>query len=461
MPPFGTVGGELARAAVAGAGFLLLFAAAEVWHLTRRPPAEWTRKLVHFGGGLIAAAFPWLFAWHWTVLALGSVFFLILWGTRRLGLLRSVHDVERRSEGGLYYPVGVYVLFLVGAGRPVFYLISLLALVVSDTVAAVLGSSYGRVGYRVERDRRTVEGSAVFFFSTFLVVHLPLLLLADTPPLLSVLVGFQLALLMTLFEAISLRGNDNLIVPLVTYFLLLKLTPRQPAFLAYQIAAQLVIMSLVAFVAWRSRLLTASGAMGFMLFFYGAYSLGGEEWTVAPAVALFAFAAYYFARCRRPGTPDPGYQVTAAFYVAIVPGLLYLANNVLEKMVRVPQFVDGDPLYAPYLGAVAAQLALIVYHTDPASARSGRSAAVVRLLAAAAAFTLLVPVGLLASLEGGTAAVAVAASVVALSGLVHVLVQQFAPLHTLRARDRGPWALRRQAISVAVGALLVLPWAVR
>src|SRR5688572_5987456 len=302
MPPFGTLSGELARAAIAGAGFLLLFAVAEVWRATGNPPVEWTRKLVHFGGGLIAAGFPWLFRSHWTLLALGGAFFLILWATRRLGMLQSVHGVSRRSEGGLYYPVAVYLLFLIAAGRPVFYLIALLALVVSDTVAAVLGSSYGRVNYTVERDRRTLEGSAVFFLSTFLVVHLPLLLLAHTAPALSVLVAFQVALVMTLFEGISIRGNDNLIVPLVTYFLLLKLTTQAADFLAYQIAAQLVIMALVALVAWRYQFLTASGAMGFMLFFYGAYSLGGEEWTVAPALALGAYTAFYLLRCRQRGS---------------------------------------------------------------------------------------------------------------------------------------------------------------
>lgn len=459
MPPFGTIPGEVARAALAGGVFLVLFALAELWRHFRHPPAEWTRKLVHLGGGLVAASFPWLFAWHWTVLALGSVFFLILWGTRRLGLLQSVHGVERRSEGGLYYPISVYVLFLVASGRPVFYLIALLAMVVSDTAAAVLGSSYGRVGYTVEHDRRTVEGSAVFFFSTFLIVHLPLLLLTDTPPLLSVLVGFQLALLMTLFEAISMRGNDNLIVPLVTYFLLLKLTRREADFLAYQIVSQLLIMSLVALLAWRFHFLTASGAMGFMLFFYGAYSLGGEEWTVAPAVALAAFTAYYLMRCRRPGRPDPKYQVAAAFYVAIVPGVLYIANNILETMLADPRFAAADPFYGLFLGAVAAQLALVVYDTDPAVPHSQRARLAIGMLGPVAAFLAVVPLGLLVSFEDAARTVALAAAVVVLSGLVHFLTRRFLHPKDLRPRERGRWMLRLQALSVAIGSALVVPLA--
>jgi dolichol kinase len=461
LPPFGTLSGELARAAIAGVGFLLLFAVAEAWRALRNPPVEWTRKLVHFVGGLIAVAFPWLFTSHWTVLALGGAFFLILWGTRRLGLLQSVHGVTRHSEGGLYYPVAIYLLFVIAANRPVFYLISILALVVSDTVAAVLGSTYGRVGYTVQRDRRTVEGSVVFFLSTFLICHLPLLLLTNTPPLLSVLVGLQLAMIVTLFEGISIRGNDNLLVPLLSYFLLLKLTARDPAFLAYQIAAQLAIMTIVALMAWRFQFLTASGAMAFMLFFYGAYSLGGEEWTVAPGIALLAFIVYYLSRYQQGTAADPRYQVVSAFYVAIVPALLYVANNVLETMVRAPTVRADDPFYAVFLGAVASQLALAVYHAHPAARGRGGRLAALLVLAPLAAFLLVVPLGLLVSAVDRSDSVLVAAAVVLGAVVVHGMVQGLVARTELHSRLRGRWALRVQTLSVATAAALVVPWTLR
>jgi dolichol kinase len=343
----------------------------------------------------------------------------------------------------------------------VFYLISILALVVSDTFAAVLGSSYGRVGYAVERDRRTVEGSAVFFFSTFLICHLPLLLLTDTPPLLSVLAGLQIALLMTLFEGISIRGNDNLIVPLVTYFLLLKLTTQEPAFLAYQIGAQLVIMAIVALLAWRYEVLTASGAMGFMLFFYGAYSLGGEEWIVAPGVALLAYTLYYLRRCRQGSAADPRYQVVAAFYVAIVPALLFVANNLLETMIRVPTLRAVDPFYGAFLGAVASQLVLVVFHTDPALRRGGQGATAIRIGAPLAAFLLVVPLGVLVSSVDTSGAAVTAAAVVLLTLLTHAIARWVMTRMDARLRDRAVWILRLQMLSVATAAALVLPWSLR
>lgn len=458
LPAFGTPAGEVARAALAGAGFLLLFAIAESWRRLGNPAVEWTRKLVHFGGGLIAASFPWLFASVWTVMALGGAFFGILWLTRRAGTLQSVHGVSRRSEGGLYFPIAVVVLFVIASGRPVFYLISMLALVVSDAVAAVLGSAYGRLGYEVESDRRTVEGSVVFFLSTFLLAHLPLLLLTDTTPLLSVLVGLQLALLITLFEAISLRGNDNLIVPLVTYFVLIKLTTQQPVFLAYQIAAQLVIMVALAVLAWRYEFLTASGAMAFMLFFYGAYSLGGPEWPVAPAIALIGFTAFYLVRRKGAGAADPRWQVTAAFYVTAIPAALFLANNIFEKVIVGSPLGVGDPFYPTYVGAVAAQVALAAYHIEPRAGRGRRAAATTAVGASIVAFLLVVPAGLAVAVHTrGLDAVLAAAGVVVIASLSH---------HILRSsrwwpRTAEKWVLRGQAVSVGVGVAITLAWAIR
>ncbi|HEX6912683.1 MAG TPA: hypothetical protein VF142_19910, partial [Longimicrobium sp.] len=293
LPPFGTLAGEAARAGLVTAFLLLLFAACEAWRHWGHPPAEWTRKLAHVGAGVATAAFPWMIAWHWTVLLLAAGFALIIFGTRKVGWLQSIHGVERRSEGGIYYPIAIYLLFLMAGDRPVFYLVSLLVLMVSDSLAALLGSEYGRNIYTVETDRRSLEGSAVFLLTTFLAVHLPLLLATDTSRWAAVLIATQIALTVTIFEGISPGGSDNLVVPMATYFLLSIMTPRPAVFIARQLAAQLVITLLVALLAWRFRFVALSSAMGLALVVYGAYALAGAEWTIAPGLAVLCFAGFY------------------------------------------------------------------------------------------------------------------------------------------------------------------------
>lgn len=354
--------GEAVRAVLVALGFVSLFGLAELWRRKYQPHPELTRKLVHFGGGLGVAVFPWLFESHWTVLALGLFFMALLWGSRRAGLLTSVHGVARSSEGVVYYPVAVYLLFLFGHDRPVLYLISALTLVVSDTLAALVGSQYGKMQYQVEEDRRSLEGSAVFFLTTFLAAHLPLLLLTDTDRAVCVLVALQVALTTTMFEAISLKGNDNLVVPLGTYFLLVKMTPKDADWMAVQLVTQVAVVALVAWVALRFRILTLPGALGVSLFFYGALSLGGWSWGIPPATCLVVYLAVHRKTVRLLAEADPLFQVRAVFWICLVPSLLFLANNALATLVpgSPVHLRTGEPLFPLYLGALAAQLAMLL-----------------------------------------------------------------------------------------------------
>jgi dolichol kinase len=449
----GLLARELVAAAIVGGGFLAVFGIAELWRRRAAPPVEWTRKFVHLFGGLIAATFPWAFHYRWTVVGLAAVFLVIIWGTRRLGLLPSVHGVARRSEGGIFFPVAVLTVFLLGHDQPVFYLVAILALVVSDTFAALLGTSYGRQLYAVESDRRSLEGSAVFFLTTFLITHIPLLLMARLDPLLSILVSIQVAIIVTQFEAISLRGSDNLLVPLSTFYLLLKMTPRGVDHIAGQLLAQLVIITVIGLVAWRTRPLTFSGAMALMLFAYGAWGLGGPEWIVAPGMALVGFVAIraLFARDVPPASGQ--YQVVAIFYACIVAAGLFVTNNTLETLVPgAPEaFRLHDPLYVPYVGVVAAQLALIfIAQLQPFEPRrSVRWPVVAGSLAAA--LTLVVPLGLAFGEQGITGAGLALAAALPVGGTALYLIGRALPAWPVDP----PWNVRLQAVSTALAALAV------
>jgi dolichol kinase len=452
----GMLARELIAAALIGAGFLAVFGIAELWRHRASPPVEWTRKFVHFFGGLIAATFPWAFHYRWTVVGLAGLFTLIIWGSRRLGLLSSVHGVERRSEGGIFYPLAILLVFLVGHEQPVFYLIAILALVVSDTMAALLGSSYGRQMYSVETDRRSLEGSAVFFLTTFLITHLPLLLMAGVDPLLSVLISIQVAIIVTQFEAISLHGSDNLTVPVATFYLLLKMTARDLDHIAGQLTAQLVIIAVIGLVAWRTRPLTFSGAMALMLFAYGAWGLGGPEWIVAPTAALLGFVAVrlFFARDVLP-TPPGRYQVIATFYVCIVAAVLFIANNTLETLIPAahPAFRSADPLYVPFVAVVAAQLALVFLAQLEPFRPTDRARPARVLASAAAAFALVVPLGLEVGEEGVTLAALLLTAVAVAAAVVAYLVIRRVPAwpHT------APWNVRLQALCGAIAAAIIVP----
>lgn len=323
---------------------------------------ELGRKTIHVAAGVGAVPLPWVLRTNASmiVLAAGAVGGLVL--CRRLGVLRSVHDVERSSLGDLLFPVGVTLLFLVGREEPMLYLIGLSYMVLSDALAAVIGRRYGRATYEVEDQRRSVEGSVTFFVVSFLTAHLILLLGTDVSRLGSVLVAAQLAVLVTGFEAISLGGNDNLFVPVITCLLVMRLVDLPPEVLARDLLAQVAIGTLVAYAVWRTRFAGTAGAIVLGMFLYGAYALGGLVWLLAPVLVVVTYVGLRVWYWHGQQPVDRHFQVIAVSYVVGVGAVLYLAAAVLDE--TGVGWWGGPALEAlllPYLGAAAGQLAILIY----------------------------------------------------------------------------------------------------
>jgi dolichol kinase len=454
LPAAGTAAGEAVRAALLACGFAVVVLGTELWYRRLRPPVEWTRKTLHVAFGIAAGALPWILGSHWTFLVLAVVIAVLLHWARRKGLLPSLFDVERRSWGEIYFPLGVYLLFVVSAGHRVFYLISLITLVLCDALAALLGSSYGRHRYQVALGHRSLEGSAVFLFLSFVGTLLPLLLLTPLDRGTCVMVSLQLALLVTSFEAISPGGSDNLVLPLGTYYLLVKLTPTGSAAIGLQLAAQLGILGVTLLVAWRTRFLTFSGAIAAHLVLYAAFSLGGPPWIVAPATTLAALLALDRAQHRRPAAGAEGHDVRAIFFVAVVATLWIFADNSFATLLGPGPLESGHPFHVLFVGALAASLAVITYRTLESMPRlRQRSPGWRAVVAVALAYAVVVLPGLWALRGDRVEREMGIAAIVCGLGLVAELVLR----RLLRRLAGGPWEMRRLAFGVLLATLLVLP----
>jgi dolichol kinase len=283
----------LAGAALTAA-FLTLIGLAELWRITASPPVEWTRKLVHAGGGLTSLAIPLVIESHWVVLVLalgmGAVFLV----SRAFGWLPSLHAVERRTRGVEYYPVSVYVLFLLTRGRPWLYVCCLLVLALSDAIAALVGKRFGRIQYEVDGNQKSLEGSAAFFGVTLAVIALPLLLWPDPtiPPAVNcLLVAVLAALLATGFEAISLEGRDNLWLPLGVCIVLRKLLRQPTEELVAQNIAFLGITLAIAAACYFAHAFNVGATLVFLLTTYAAWSLGSPDWAWPAAAGLMIYLA--------------------------------------------------------------------------------------------------------------------------------------------------------------------------
>lgn len=340
-------GGDLAGAAVLSAVFLALLAVAELWRRFGNPEAEWTRKLVHLGGGVACLAFPFLVRSPWVVLAMAAALTAIFVAGARLGFLKSLHGVSRPSRGAEYYPLAVFLVFVMTAGRPWLYLAAVLVLAVADAFAALIGSRYGVVRYQVEDEHKSLEGSLVFLIIAFLAIHLPTLLMTDLPRPVCVLAALLVATLVTGFEAISLRGADNLFVPLAVVVIVGKITTKPLAEVIFQNLSLLAICLAVAAVVWRARSLNVGGAIAFVLFAYGTWSLGSWKWALP---AFLGFAGYVAAwSAFAPPRHALGVRVRPVVRALLPPFTFLLLANSLR--------LGGAP-FGPYLAAVGTVLAV-------------------------------------------------------------------------------------------------------
>lgn len=186
---------------------------------------ELARKALHICIGLVAASFPWIFSdakQVWLVVALLTLGFLAL---RRVKVLKnflgnSIYSIGRKSYGELCFPVAIGILYTLAEDNKLLYLLPLMIVTFADSLAALAGLYYGRRRYQSPDGRKTIEGSLVMFLVSIGCAFVALKLQTSMSTHALLMVAFNLASMVTLVEAISWRGIDNLMIPLAAYYLL-------------------------------------------------------------------------------------------------------------------------------------------------------------------------------------------------------------------------------------------------
>jgi phytol kinase len=257
---------------------------------------EWVRKLAHISTGALAICFPWIFSSYRPVYLVCGLSVLLLASIRAF---RPMHErlsgvldaVDRNSWGEFYFPVSVAILFGLARGDKLLYVIPLLVLTFADAVGALLGTRYGRHGYHGMGGAKTLEGSVAFFTVAFLSVHVPLLLLTDMGRPQTLLVAADIALIVTLLEAVAWRGLDNILIPLGVFLLLHIYSNMSIELLLIRLVGAALLLILV--VLYRSRTtLEGSALLASVLVLYASWALGGWRWLLAPAM-LFATYSWF------------------------------------------------------------------------------------------------------------------------------------------------------------------------
>lgn len=345
---------ELLGAAALTAIFFANIAVAELWSRFGNPSSETTRKLVHLGSGFACLTFPYLLSSPLTVLAMAvgmTIFFRL---ASHFEFLESVHGIDRSSRGSEYYPLAVFLTFLLTGDQPWIYFASVLILGVADAFAALVGSRYGRLRYTVQEDRKSVEGSAVFFLIAIAAIAIPGWVFGPEPTGELLLSAAMAAALLTGFEAIALQGSDNLFVPVAACVILQKqatdsyaMLVDQALLLAGLFAGLVAINQLTRY--WGSKRQSAvntGGTIAAAMFAYAVWTLGGFDWAV-PVLTLFGLFIATWMAVALVREARHKIAVRTTYRALLAPFTLLVFANTFDWY---------DLLYGPFLACCASIL---------------------------------------------------------------------------------------------------------
>lgn len=388
----------LATTSILGSSFLGIMFLAEAMYRCLDVPAEWARKFQHFFSGLLIAAFPWILSSTTEVVVLGTVMGAVLITMRYTNCLHSLHDVKRVSHGEFYFLISAILLYWVaGAEHKALYFISILTLTVSDALAAVIGTTYKKVTFGETGRRKSLEGSVAFFVATFLIVHLPLLLMTDIGNLQTVLLAVQVALIVTAIEAISFKGIDNVLIPLSTFYLLLNFTGYPPQQLAWELACQFAIVFVTQLIAWRYQVMNINGAILFQLVAYAAFAFGGIHWFLPAAIGYFLFiVAFCTLRSQEEVFKLLIYQTREVLCIVVVPLTVLISYRLLDYYYAgLYNAVNVQDFFVLFLSSVSANIGIIFYRLSMIHKKTERHQVFLGYLYQGLAWLLIVPVTLM------------------------------------------------------------------
>ncbi len=199
---------------IGAVSFLFIFGLAEALQRWLRIRQEVTRKVAHTCAGIAVVVLARVLS-AWEIMVLAVVFAAFLALSKSWGLLPSIHAVGRKTWGEVYYPLGIgLTAFCVLPGGLRAFQFGVLVLALADSLAGIVGDAAGKHRIALVGNRKSLEGSAAFFFAAFVT-----LLAFQGWRGEFVLVSMTVALFLTLVELFLLAGLDNLLLPVCASYL--------------------------------------------------------------------------------------------------------------------------------------------------------------------------------------------------------------------------------------------------
>ena len=142
---------------------------------------------------------------YFVLIVFVSLFIMIFSFT--FNIFTSIHSVERKTYGEIFFPLGVLITLWISYPFSSIFLSSLLILTFADSLAVI-------PGFLKKSQKKTILGSLVFFITSFIILTLIF-------QSIDIYITVIISLILTFIEFISIYGLDDLFVPTIASILLL------------------------------------------------------------------------------------------------------------------------------------------------------------------------------------------------------------------------------------------------
>lgn len=188
---------------------------------------EFARKFVHITSATFAAFWP-LFMTRTEIATLSLIFVVVLVVVKQLNLFKSLRSVQRATYGEIWYALCIGVCALLFSSNAI-YAIAILHMALADGFAAIVGVGMGKKANKFiyHGSRKSIEGTLTFVVISFALnaaywMHYTdqQVRLNGISPLIIPLYSLVCALILAGAEIASPKGSDNVIIPVLSGFLL-------------------------------------------------------------------------------------------------------------------------------------------------------------------------------------------------------------------------------------------------
>lgn len=151
-----------------------------------------------------------------------GLFIIINFISYKYNLIKAMEREENEKDGlgTVYYAVSLFILAYLTFGKLNNTVLGLCAIIVmgyADGMAAIIGKAVKSPSFKIGNTKKTLAGSLTMLTITFIIVSGYLVFNNVAYWFVKAII---ISLIITFIEAISIKGTDNLTVPLITAGLL-------------------------------------------------------------------------------------------------------------------------------------------------------------------------------------------------------------------------------------------------